>query len=736
MRWKRIPRFAGRTALGSLLLFLFWVPGRTQAQNYGRISGTVVAAKDGTPLPGADVIVQGTFLGASASRSGHFLVEKIPPGQYTVRISMMGFQTEEVKKVRVVAGKTTKLSVKLREDVVQMAPVVVVGTKEAQELLKSPVSVAVIQAKEIVRRGAVDVVEAVGEIPGALFVGNQINLRASSGFMYGAGTRVLFLIDGVPVHASDSGEINWDLIPLLDIDHIEVIKAAGSFLYGGNALGGVVNVVTKKPTSHARLAYHVDWGSYDRPYYRQWEWTTRNRYLDCRGLHFNRQDLSYSQQIGLLGIRLTASRYVSTGYQMVGFFHRAVFTGKFHFAFTPNTDLTLFSTYMLDNRGEPVMWRDQAHVFLPMDAEMETNRIHVKNGTGYAKLRHVFSPKVSASFRLSLNDILLGNQYDRPGEFFPAVGPAAEWTVNWIPKPTHEFLFGMEAKIDRGKNKWIGNHEAKNFGPYFQYQWQPLPVFKLTSGLRLDYYKLDRRKAEVEFSPRLAVNYFPASNISIRASAGRGYRAPSIIERFLTLSLAGFEVYPNPNLKSERSWSYELGARADLGTHWYVDAALFQNDFWDMIEPTIDITSNSIQFLNIGRPRIYGLEFTTEGRWWHNRLGLDVNFTLLDHKDLRTGKRLYYRPRRIANVIPSLRLGHTEVQVQFNYSSRIDRVQVFPLDERVPRKVWNLRLVQKIPSRKLTLVAEVNNLFNYNYTMRERYLEPIRNFRIGFTGYF
>ncbi len=716
--------------------FILFLPSMGLAQHFGQIAGTIQSAKDGSPLPGADVLVEGTFLGASASRTGNFLVEKVLPGVYTIRASMMGFKTVRLKNVRVLAGKTTTLTIRLQEDVVQMAPVVVVGTKEAQELLKSPVSVSVIQSKEIVRRGAVDVVEAVGQIPGVLFIGNQINLRASSGFMYGAGTRVLFMIDGVPVHASDTGEINWDLIPLLDIDHIEVIKAAGSFLYGGNALGGVVNIVTKKPTARARTAYHVDWGVYDKPFYKQWEWTSRNRYYDCRGLHFNRQDLSYSQQLGKLGLRLTASRYVSTGYQMVGFFHRMVFTGKFHFAFTPNTDLTLFGTYMQDNRGEPVMWRDQAHVFLPMDAEMETNRIHIKNGTAYAKLRHVFSSKLSGSFRVSLNDVLLGNQYDRPGEFFPAVGPATELSFNWIPKPAHEFLFGMETRIDRGRNKWIGTHEAKNFGPYFQYQWQPLPVLKFTSGLRLDYYKLDQRKAELELSPRLAVNYFPAASVSLRASAGRGYRAPSIVERFLTLSLAGFEVYPNPQLKSERSWSYELGARANLTPSWYVDAALFQNDFWDMIEPTIDITSNSIQFLNIGRPRIYGLELTTEGRWWHNRLGLDVNFTILDHKDLQTGKRLYYRPRRIANVIPSLRLGHSEFQVQFAYSSRVERVQVFPLDERVPRKVWNLRWVQKIPSRRMTLVAEVNNLLNYNYTMRERYLEPIRNFRLGITGYF
>lgn len=723
--------------LGIIILSAgFLIPSFAYARTTGQITGKILAAKDGTPLPGADVIVENTFLGASASITGEFIIEKVPPGTVTLRVSMMGYKTLRVENVRVLAGKITKIRVELKTDVVQMDPVVVIASKQAQELLRSPVSVAVIQSGEIVRRGVIDVTGAVSEIPGALFVGNQVNLRGSSGFMYGAGTRVMFMIDGIPVHASDSGEINWDMVPLIDIDHIEVIKAAGSFLYGGNALGGVINIVTKKPTPETRVAYNLGWGVYDKPYYRQWEWTNRNRYYDERGLHYNRQDLSFSKRIGKLGVRLTASRYVSTGYMVAGFFHRMVFTSTLHFAFTPNTDLTLFGTYMRDNRGEPVMWRDQAHVFLAMDAEMESNRIHVNNGMMYAKLRRVFSPKLTGSLRISLNDILLGNQYNKPGEFSPAIGPGAELTFDWIPSAQHSFLFGLEYKLDRGKNKWIGEHQGVDWGPYIQYGWQPWPLLKVTSGLRFDTYKLDQRKPEMQLSPRLAVNVMPWPNVAFRASAGKGYRVPTIIERFLTMSLAGFEVMPNPNLKAERSWSYEIGGRANLTQSWYVDLALFQNDFWNMIEPTIDITSNSIQFLNIARPRIYGLEFTSEGRWWHNRLGLDVSFTWMDHKDLVTGKRLFYRPRRIAAIIPSLRLGQSELQVQFNYSSRVDRVQVFPLDERVPRKVWNVRFLQKFPRKKMTFLVEVNNLFNYNYTMRERYLEPIRNFRMGLTGYF
>src|SRR2546430_6251211 len=97
------------------------------------------------------------------------------------------------------------------------------------------------------------------------------NIRGSTGYVQGLGTRVLLLVDGVPANQGDRGGINWDLVPLEDVARVEVVKGAGSALYGSAALGGVVNVITREiPTGfHARV--RALGGAYGNPPFDIWK---------------------------------------------------------------------------------------------------------------------------------------------------------------------------------------------------------------------------------------------------------------------------------------------------------------------------------------------------------------------------------------------------------------------------------------------------------------------------------
>ena len=708
--------------MNRLLRILLLVLALPAAAHSAVIQGKV-EAKDGGALPGANVLLENTTLGASTDRDGRFVIYRVPPGTWTVRVSMMGYETAR-QTVRVHKGETVQLHFVLRQDVLEMNPLIVVASKKEEELMRAPVSVGVISSAEITRRGISSIPEAISYVPGLFLISGQANIRNSSGFMYGAGTRVLFLIDGIPVHASDTGEINWDLIPLVDVDHVEIIKGAGSFLFGANALGGVINIVTRRPSEKSRWILQGNAGIYDKPYYREWEWTSRL-------LHYDRLDFSYSRRWGKLGVQFSARRDASTGYMQANHHHRYSGTLKLTYTFRPGSELTLYGAYMRDKRGEFVMWRDQKHVFLAMDEESAGNTVKLRHAYLYGIYRHVFSPKFSAKVRFSYNNVLMGNQYDRPGEFFPAIGPGTELSAVWIPSVRHQFLFGVEYKTDRAKNKWIGEHNAYTISPYLQYELKPVAAVTVTAGVRVDHYKLDDRQPEQNVSPRLGLNWLLNPKFSLRASVGWGFRPPVIVERFLRLSLAGFEVLPNPELKSERARSAELGVRWRWGATGLLDFSLFRNDYWDMIQPTIDITSNSIQFLNIARPRIRGAELSLRLNTWRRHLNLEASYTLTENVDLKTGLPLFYRPRRLAKILPSFRWGAFEVQLEYHYASRIERVEVYPLDERVPMHLWNLRLSWHLGT--LQLYTYVHNLFNYNYTLRERRLEPIRNYMVGFS---
>jgi iron complex outermembrane receptor protein len=107
-------------------------------------------------------------------------------------------------------------------------------------------SVAVLDEEGIARRAVVRVDEAIDRAPGVQLLNGQINIRGSTGYAQGVNSRVLLLVDGVPANQGDRGGISWDLLPVDDIERVEIVKGAGSAQYGSAAMGGVVQLVTRE----------------------------------------------------------------------------------------------------------------------------------------------------------------------------------------------------------------------------------------------------------------------------------------------------------------------------------------------------------------------------------------------------------------------------------------------------------------------------------------------------------
>ena len=238
-----------------LFLFIFLVIyAPVHSQNYGTITGFAFDGKSQEPLIGVNVVVQRTVLGASTDRNGRFTIERIPAGTYSLKVSTMGYKTRTVDNVIVRSGKTTHLNISLEETVIALNPIVVTAAKHPQSLSTSHQVVAVIHRSSIARRQSRDLEEALFTVSGVHFNEQNISIRGSSGFsVYNVGSRVLLMIDGVPYLTSDLGAINWETLPLLDVDRIEVVKGAGSALYGSSAMGGVVNILTRTPSPKGHL---------------------------------------------------------------------------------------------------------------------------------------------------------------------------------------------------------------------------------------------------------------------------------------------------------------------------------------------------------------------------------------------------------------------------------------------------------------------------------------------------
>jgi iron complex outermembrane receptor protein len=255
-----------RPVLLSVFLFgcSFLLPlGVVMSQGLGTISGTVVSSEDGSFLPGANIVVQHTIMGATSDGRGQFGIGRVPPGMYNLIISRVGYERNLLSSIVVRADDTSHVSITLTPLPIQSEGVVVTASKRDQSLQEIPVSVSLLDSKTIQERNSITIDDALRYVPGVNMVQSQVNIRGMSGYSRGIGSRVLLLLDGLPLLTGDTGEITWETIPTLQVDRVEVVKGAGSALYGSSALGGVINVITRDAKEGSGVQVRAYTGVYD-----------------------------------------------------------------------------------------------------------------------------------------------------------------------------------------------------------------------------------------------------------------------------------------------------------------------------------------------------------------------------------------------------------------------------------------------------------------------------------------
>ncbi len=723
-----------RVACSIFIAFLFCFVDSSLSQSLGTITGQILDADTKEPLLGASVLVSKTLLGASADANGRFRITRVPEGMQHLQISYVGYATT-VLPVNVRTDSTAVVHAALQPTPITFSQVIVTGSRQAEDLNFAANSVSLMSSSEMRRRDRVRIDEALQIIPGVAQVGENVNIRGGSGYsLLGlGGSRVLMLIDDVPVLTSDLGRANWDILPVTEVERVEVLKGAASVLYGSGGISGVVNIITKQPSSVSKFSFRQNAGLYSEPSVSEWDWTDRR-------LHFYRSDVSYSNTFGRVGIRLAASRHVSTSDRQNGDFRRWYFTGKSVINLDETSNLAIFLTYSRDARGFFVLWRDQNHA---LETTL-TDRINVDGAAGSAIYNKLFSPVLSLKARLSYNAQLIGLPFNLTKDFKPALGLSGEVQTNWLPHVNHNLTAGIDYRRDIVEAKYYGKHQGDAVSPYIQETWKLSGIWQVSAGVRYDTYVLVGDSAETQFSPKFGFSYNPFAGTILRASFGRGFRAPSIAERFsVTEPDDNVQLRSNPELEPERSTLLDLGIRQTFGNNISAEISVFSNDYFDAIE-LLQVNPRGLEFQlrNFPRTRIQGLESEIKFSLWHDRLGVLANATWMDSHYLKAEPAsriakddpLPYRPRFISLFSPSLRLGPVTLEGDFRYITRAESVSFFPNYERVPQKIFNFRA--RYGWQNYSVQLQVKNAANYNYTIVEQNLEEIRNFSLAISGEF
>ena len=705
-----------------IAILIFGIVLVVQAKEDGGVSGIITDAATGEPLPGANVFIADTFIGSSTDAEGRFVISGLQPGEYILKAGYIGYKVVE-RAVRISVGQVLSINLELNQTVLVGEQIVITSSRQPENLASAAGSINLIGKNELARRNSFRLDEALLSVPGVTMVGENINIRGGSGYNRLGGSRTLILLDGVPILTSDLSDANWNILPVTEVEHIEVSKGASSSLYGSGALSGVVNIITKQASEEHSFSFKQTSGIYDRPSVPEWQWTENL-------LYYNKTDISYSKSIGQIGVRLAMTRHASTGDRQNGRFERWHFTGKVSAQLPGNSNLTFFSTYSEEDRGLFLQWLEQDRALnVP---SYDRDKIVGLNGyVGYAVFNKLFSPTTAFKARVSYNQQLVGVPFDLSGVFAPAIGLGSEMQLNYKPHQDHSLSMGLDYKYDTVESTYYGDQSANGVSPYILEIWKLTNLVHLNAGLRWDNYILVGDSVETQISPKVGFSWQPRFGTVLHGSIGRAFRAASVVERFLAAGSSDFEWRPNPGLKPERSTLLDVGLRQNIGDHAYAEAALFYNTFDGLIEPTL-FTDLSAQFINYPRSRIQGVETEFRWRFWQDRIQLNASATWMDHMEIDSGQPLVYRPNFIAFVSPGFWNGPFGVEMDFRFMDRLQKVAIYPLDERVPTKLFDLRF--NYMWKKLNFQLLVRNVLNYNHTVSERVLGEIRNVAVAITG--
>jgi len=699
------------------------------AQTYS-ISGTVVDSKS-KPIPGVNVVLISTNFGAATDEKGNYEISEVPSGVYTIEYSSIGYKKFRSENV-IVQNSSITLDVKLREAVIEAEEVLITAGKYEQKKSDLPVSSEIIPGEEFGKRNFSNLEDAIRYVPGITMTEDQVSIRGSSGYSRGTGSRALLAIDGLPFYTGDTGEIVWEMVPVTEMQRVEIIKGAASSLYGSAAIGGVINAITRDISDVPRTIFNGFYGIYDKPYYSEWDWSGKRR-------PFNGLTLSHSNRFGKFGFNISLTRLEESSYKQDDDFKKYIGFLKTIYNFTPVSSLTLIANTFNKRAGQFLYWKDSHNVLIPPDQNL---------GDGIETNRYLFG----LIYKSLISDKLLLNvktsyyrNYFKDNETMPNESTSnlyrGEVQINSNIADYLVLTGGVEGTLSEVKSSLFGNPDAYSIGAYAVTDIRFSFPLIASIGVRYDYSKLDSLDGSGAISPKLGLNYKLFYNLILRSSLGSGFRAPTLSEAFTSTSTGGITVKPNPNIKSEYNLTFEFGVNYNPFNLLNLDLAVFQNEYYDMIEPGIDPVDGLVFFSNLIRARIQGLEASTIFYFLPNELSLSLNYTYLWARDLETGKALRYRPRHVFYSGLDFRKWNFELGINFRYTNRVEEIDdelvdlgiVVDGDQRVPVYTTDIKLGYNLVSFEapLNLYLNIKNIFNYNYVELIGNLRQIRNYSFG-----
>jgi iron complex outermembrane receptor protein len=731
------------------------------AQNEGFVRGRVTDADTQEPLFGVHVIY-GKGSGTITSPDGTYSFA-VRAGTVSISFQFVGYKTV-TESVKVKAKDTAVLNVALETDVYQIDQIVVSADRMEKKASDLTVTMNVIKQEYLSRIHIKDAEELMNRIPGIEVLDGQASVRGGSGFSYGVGSRVLALVDGLPLMAADGGNIKWNFLPLEQISQVEVIKGASSVLYGSSALNGVINFRTADATNIPQTTFFAESGVFDKPEDKIKAWWHSPRI-------FSSASFSHLRRAGFTDVGLGLYLFKENSYRKFNDeqYGRISVKIKHHSArkegLAYGANVSAERTYKTDF----VLWENAGAGALKQDTSSVSSLYQTFFTVDpFVSLVRTTSARHDLRFRIlgCENSFPVRKQND--ARFLSAYG---EYQIGKKIADVLQLISGFSASYSIVDSRFFGDHHGMNLAGFAQLEAQPVKKLRLVAGVRLEQNSLDDVNDKIVPVFRSGINFQAGEYTFLRVSFGQGYRYPSVAEKYASTTLGSVKIYPNTGIQSEKGWSAETGIKQGfmLGqSSGQVDLCFFYTRNSNMIEflfglypdPVTGISGPGFRAENFEQAMIYGseIEFTLTRNFNRIRTAMDAGYSYIYPVEFSrytgesTGQYLKYRRKHSGNMNISISGGKIVTGLHLFARSRILRIDDIFLNEITGEQIlpgfpayWKSHNkgyllvdgdIGYLINRRLTVSLVVKNLTNVEYMGRPGDIQPVRNFSLRLSGRF
>jgi len=704
------------------------------------LSGKVVNAKNGDPIEGVNVRLEQTTIGCATNSKGEFSLKNVGEGEYQLRASCLNY-TPVIRKVN---GSKSGMLIEMESTGINLNQVVITGTGTHHRLQDSPVAVEVINGSDLKKAGVTNFKDALTMLnPSFSF---STTAMASYMTVSGLGNKhILVLMNGQKLAGDVSGNIDLSRINLSNVKRIEILKGAASSLYGSEAMGGVINIITDQPknliniTSETRYAEEnqFDQGvNLDINTGKFGSFTSYNR-RQADGWQLNKQTVTYDSKGN--------EKLTDTDKQASDKFYSNVINQ--HFTYTATKALSFYARGSFYNKENDRPVTEYDYNLAYQDYSLGLGGKYLLGNANYLSL-DLYNDNFEGT-KEYIKDVT-----DKKGNVTTANGTSAlnkrqhYYNANlkgvFKAGDFNKITIGTEYVNDKLKNPEAlsGDKQVYTLALYSQDEiklWQKLQA---VVGLRYVYHETFKSK----LTPKVSLMYSPGA-LNFRATYSSGFRAPSLEELYYNKEKNGTLSAGNINLKPEKSNYFSLNGEF-INRLFSLSATAYVNKLNNLItSKQVDLTeadvangiSKRTEYQNVDKAQVKGVDVSINSYLGYG-LSLGGSYSFADAKDTNTKTRLPRSVKHSGSINTNWNKTWDSYTLNINLAGRLqsERYETGSYGNAPDYQLWNLSTRHTFNNLKNFILEPgigVENIFNYQddrpYNSNYATLSPGRTFYVS-----